>query len=155
MTTRPPSTIFRRQASIRPCIGARHSCSVAFALFLTLVLAQAASARSYPALDDWPGYMVSSRDALESVLSDTAQVEPASDEGEVQLAMLEIGPMLYALALADAPDQKPPAWRTYAVKSGIWLAVFVLMVSTSAAMVERRAQRRRSVWRRRAAGLYR
>jgi hypothetical protein len=154
MTTRPPSMIDRRRAAILPCSGARQSCLIAVAVLLTIFLAQAASARSHSALHDWPGYAVSSPAAIEIVLSQGTQVEPASGEGEVQLAMLEIGPMLYALTLAEPPDQKPPAWRIYVVKSGIWLAVFVLMVSTSAGMVERRAQRRRTLWRRRAAGLY-
>jgi hypothetical protein len=150
MTIRPPSALRPLQAAGPPCGGGAMVC-FAVALFLALALAQAASARSHPALEESPAHAVPS--LLGSLPPGIEQIGQEADADEVQLAMLEVGPMLHALALGEA-DHVPPAWRTSAIKSAVWVAVFVLAVSTSAAMVERRAQRRRSLWRRRAAELY-
>jgi hypothetical protein len=146
-TSRPAGTPGSRPPPLRPPL-----LPTALAILLALALAQAAAARAYAPADTKTAYPAAQIAALDSLLPDLPLTAVPEDEDEVQLAMLQIGPMLYGLALEEGYDLF--VRRDHARKSMLWLGIFVLLVTVSAAARERQALERRRAWRRRAEGLY-
>jgi hypothetical protein len=154
MRTHSPAPCVGHPTASPPGLSGPARLGAAFALLLALALAQPASARSYDAGETQPAVALAAATVLDELFGDIPREDLEASEYEIQLAMLEVGPMLYSLAIGEGPAYGPPAWRAYAMMAALFLSAFVLLVSTSAASLERRALRRRSAWRRRAAGFY-
>jgi hypothetical protein len=73
---------------------------------------------------------------------------------EIEVALLDMGPLLYGIMLAEGDEAGPPPWRRYALMAAGWMGVFVILVALSVASVEMRRQRRRRAWQSRVSGFY-
>jgi hypothetical protein len=150
-TSRPSERPAARRTPARP----GDALGLALAAFLAVALVHSAAARAYASIDHAaPAAARSDSWPVEGVRPDLPVADAAAQDDEIQLAMLDIGPILYGLALDQGDGYGPPAWRGYVLKSTLWLGLFVLLVALSAAARERQAHLRRRAWRRRAEGLY-
>lgn len=91
---------------------------------------------------------------LEPMLVDPLGVVHPGIEVTIEVALLDVGPLLYGIMLPDEGDQGPPPWRRYVLMAAGWMGVFVLLVVLSVGSVEMRRQRRRRDWQSRVSGFY-